>query len=328
MVTSWSVNLRIPLKYLLLVAVLPVCPQVYSQSTDCLTVATVITVVGRRDKDGASPIASLRPENLRAKVGGENVSIESVAHPLKPLRVSIVLDIGSSQSKSTWDAARLIIHNFPSHFLEGTEFSLVAFDDRVEQKFSLQPGSYSLDQFVDALSPSKTKESKTGLYEGVAEGIRTLGMPQPGDVVFLVTSWEDAGKSDAQTAIVQSLSVAGVRLFGISLDSPRHSDSAAVPRGTPSVSLTSLTPIEAVAKSSGGLWIRASGSGPVLGSLPKMSAPIVEDLYTVRLKLAKPLVKAQQMRIEFVKGSQVSLKPNLSPNDVMLSYPQALYPCR
>ena len=301
------------------------CQRLYSQSVDCLGRSTVITVVGRRDKDQASPIGSLSSEDLRAKVGGKSVAIESVAPRSKPLRVSIVLDIGSGQRKLTWDATRLMIHNFPAHFLEGTEFSLVAFDDRVEQKASLQRGTHALDEFLDALLPSKTKESKTGLYEGLAAGIRTFGTPQLGDTVFLVTAWEDAGNSDEQKATVQWLSAAGIRLFGISFDSSR------LPRVAPTgtfVSLTSFTPIEAAARMSGGLWIRSSASGPALDMLPKASASVMADFYTLGLKLEQPVDKAEEMRIELVKGGKISLKPNLSLKDVVLSYPQALYPCR
>lgn len=283
----------------------------------------MITVVGRRDKDGASPIASLSPENLRAKVGGKSVSIGSVTRSSKPLRVSVVLDVGSGQSEATWNATRLIIHNVQPRFSEGTEFSLVAFDDRVEQSVPLQRGLHSLDEFVNALSLSKTKESKTGLYEGLAAGIRTLGTPQPGDALFLVTAWEDAGKSDAQTTTVEWLSAAGVRLFGISFDSSR------LPGPPPSpgafVSKTSFAPIEAVAQMSGGLWMRASGY-PAWGDL--LFASAIADSYTVGLKLAQPLVKAGEMKIELVKGGKIGLKPNLSISDVVLSYPQALYPCR
>jgi hypothetical protein len=319
------VNLRIALKYLLAVGVLFACPWVHSQSADCLSRSTVITVVGPRDKNGASPIASLSPEDLRGKLGGKSVSIESVAPPSKPLRVSIVLDIGSAQTKLTWDATRLIIHNFPSHFSEGSEFSLVAFDDRVEQNAPLQRGAHALDEFVDALSPSKTKESKTGLYEALAAGIRTLGTPQLGDAVFLVTAWEDAGESDKQRATVQWLSAVGVRLFGISFDFSRL---PGVPPTGAFVSITSFAPIESAARISGGLWTRSPASGPALDMLLKASASVMADFYALGLKLAQPLVKAKEMRIELVKGGKISLKPNLSLKDVVLSYPQSLYPCR
>ena len=301
------------------------CLQGYSQSNDCLTRTTVITVLGPRGKDDASPVASLSSEDLRVKVDGKSVSIESVARSSKPLRVGIVLDIGSSQSKLMWNATRSIIHNFPSYFSENTEFSLVAFDDKVEQKVPLQRGSHALDEFVDTLSPSKSKGSRAGLYAGLAAGISMLGTPQAGDALFLVTSWEDGGKSDEQRDIVQSLSAAGVRLFGISFDSSRLPGSP--PQGA-FVTEQSFTPIEGVAKISGGLWIRASSSGPALDLLPKESAPVMEDFYTLGLKLAQPLVKTGEMKIELVKGGKIILKPNLRIRDVVLSYPHALYACR
>ena len=241
-------------------------------------------------------------------MGGKSASIVSVARSSKPLRVGVVLDIGSGQTEATWNAARLIIHNIQPRFSEGTEFSLVAFDDRVEQSVPLQRGLHILDEFVDGLSLSKNKESKTGLYEALAAGIRTLDAPQSGDALFLVTAWEDAGKSDAQTTAVEQLSSVGVRLFGISFDSSKL---PGTPRTGAFISKTSFAPIEEVAQRSGGLWMRASGYPPALD----LSASVIADAYTVGLKLGQPLVKVGELKIELVKGDQIGLKPNLKVSD-------------
>lgn len=141
-----------PLKYLLLLQIATVGMPAYSQSTGCLTRTTVITVIGRRGKDLASPIGTLSPEDLRVKVGGKTVAIESMVHSPRSPRVTVVLDVGSRQSDAMWKATRWIAHDFPSHFLAGSEFSLVAFDDKVEQTAPVQKWSRVMDEFVDGLA--------------------------------------------------------------------------------------------------------------------------------------------------------------------------------
>lgn len=310
-------------KILLLVGVTFVSLWVYSQNDECLTRTTVITILGPRGKD-TRPILSLTPSDLHVTTDGKDISVESVAHPSTPLRVSIVLDVGSRQTKSTRDATRSILHNFPSQFPEGTAFSLVVFDDKAEQKVPLQQGGRALEESLAALLPSKIKESTTGLYEALTLGIKAFGTPHPGDVEFLVTAWEGDGKSDLRAALAQGLSVAGVRLFGASFD---YSRLPGIPPTGTFISMPSFTPIEDVASSSGGVWLMNTAvSGPTIDVVPKLAAAVMSDFYLVTLKLKQPVTKTQKLKIELLMKSSIQANP--SAKDIKLSYPQTLYPCR
>lgn len=317
-------DLRTASKYLLILIVIFIGLQVCSQTDECLTRTTVVTVAGHGTKDAAKPIVSLTTEGLQVKVAGKTVAVGGVAPPSTPLRVGIVLDVGSSQTKSTWDSTRLMLHNFQSQLPEGTEFSLVTFDDKVEQKVPLSAEASAFHDTLAAASPTKIKESKAGLYEAIATGIRAFDSPHPGDALLVITAWEDGGGSDMQAAVSQWLSVAGVRLFGISFDSSR------LPAAPPTATFATTTifaPIEAVSKSAGGLWVRTATGTIGTDTLPKMYAVFMSDFYVVTLKLTQRITKPQDLRIELVKGNVVTFQANLSRKDVLLYYPPSLYPC-
>ena len=275
--------------------------------------------MGPRGKDAASPIASLAPTDLRVRAGRKDVAVVSVVHRAAPLRIGVIVDIGVHQTKATWDRTRVIVHNFVSQFPEEAEFSLVTFDDKVEDRFPLETRSH-LDERLATLLPSRLKESKTGLYEALAAAIRAFGTVRPGDALLFVTAWEDSGSSDMQGAVAQWLSAAGVRLFGISFDSSRL---PGPPLPGTGVLLQSFTPVGALAHASGGVWAITPAAVPGAEVLPQFFAAVVLDFYTVVLKLTQPLAKTEALKIEFAKGASTSVKPR-----VVLSYPQALYPCQ
>lgn len=313
---------------LLVLLVLLIAGQVYPQNDECLSRTSLVTIVGRKVKTaehvkGAVHPTLVTPADLRAKVGGKDVAIESVTHPSAPLRIAVVLDVGAGQSKSTWEITRFILHNFPSWFAQGTEFSLVTFDSHVEQKSSFNIGEHALDDALSTQSPSKMKESERGFYGALAGGIAAFGDNRPGDAEFLITAWEDHRNSDMSRTVAQQLLQAGVRLFGVSFDS------SVATKGPPfsGVTLTPLTPIDTIARTSGGWWMRAAVGDPLNNVIPEMFGESMSDFYNVSLKLAQPLTKAQELRIELVKNPNVSSQTNLSARDVLLSYPRTLYPC-
>jgi hypothetical protein len=327
--TNKSPMRRVFLSTLLLaVLVLFIPGQVYPQNDECLSRTSVVTIIGKRVTSAEhvkGPVhpTLLTPADLRAKAGGKDVAIESVTRPSAPLRIAVILDVGAGQSKSTWEITRFILHNFPSQFAQGTEFSLVTFDSQVEQKSSFSIGAHALDDALSTQSPSKTKESEAGLYGALARGIAAFGDNRPGDAEFLITAWEDGRNSDMSRAVARQLLQAGVRLFGVSFDSSR------VEKGPPFsyVTLTPVTPIDTIARTSGGWWMRAALGDPRNNVIPEVFGESMSDFYNVSLKLAQPLTKAQELRIELVKNPNVSSQTNLSARDVLLSYPQTLYPC-
>lgn len=313
---SLSTLLLVPLVLLLAV-------QVYPQNDECLSRTTPMTIIGRNTKGPEHAVhpTLLTPADLRAKAGGKDVAIESLTRPSSPLRITVVLDVGARQGKSTWEVTQFIFHNLPSWFAQGTQFSLVTFDSQVEQKSSFSVGEHALDTALSAQSPSKAKESEGGLYGALAQGITAFGDHHPGDAEFLITTWEDDRNSDLSRAITRQLLQAGVRLFGVSF--------AKVEKGPPfpGVALTALTPIDGIARASGGLWMRSVVDDPVNNVIPEMFGESISDFYNVSLKLTQPLTKAQELRLELVSNPSVSSQTNPRAKDVLLSYPQRLYPC-
>jgi hypothetical protein len=318
------VELHFVSRCLLLFAAVLVGLPAHSQSGECLSRSIVVTVASPRGRSGESPVISLAPPDLHIKAAGKDVSIESVVSPSNPLRVAIILDVGSSQTKSTWDTTVLAMRTFPRQFPDDTEFSLLTFDDKVHATIPFKQGPHVLDESLTLLSPSKNKESEDALYDALTAATGTFGAPQSGDSEFLITAWEGGAKSKRQATLVQSLSENGVRLFGASFDQS----------GLPgkllsgfSVTATSFAAADAAARTSGGLWFRGSGTEAATDLLVRVVGAMIRDFYTIALKLAQPIVKPEKLSIEMAAGSREHLRPKVSPGDVRLSYPPMLYPC-
>lgn len=193
----------------------------------------------------------------------------------------------------------------------------------MEQKSSFVSGQHALDDALSTQSPAKTTASKSSVYDALATGIAALGISRPGDAEFLITTWEDHGESDKSRAVTRQLSQSAVRLFGVSFDS------SVAGRGFPisAVSLTPLTPIDNMARTSGGWWMRAVVGDPVNNAIPEMFGESISDFYNLNLKVTQPLTKAQKLHLELVKNPNVSSQNGPRARDVLLSYPQTLYPC-
>lgn len=324
MYTNKSPKMRVFPTSVLPVVVLIIGCQLYAQNDECLSRRSPVTVLGVKAKhreDGAVRPTGLSTADLRATAGGHDVVVESLTRPSAPLRITVVVDVGANQTKSTWEITRFILHNFPSQVAQGTEFSLVTFDNQVKQKSSFRTGERALDDSLGGQSPSQTKESDAGLYGALAAAIDGFGGSRPGDAEFLITTWEDSRNSDLSRGVTRQLLQSGVRLFGVSF--------ARVEKGAPfpGVAAAPLTPVDTIARTAGGLWMRSVVGDPVNNVIPKMLGEMIPDFYTVSLKLAQRLTKAQELHIEVVKNPNVSSQANLSAKDVLLSYPRTLYPC-
>lgn len=296
----------------------------YSQTTDCSAGSIILTVAGPFGKSGESPILSLAPTDLRIEAAGRDASVVSIARPSDALRVVIVLDIGGSQTRWSWNETLQIARGMPRQFPEGTRFSLVAFDDKVQQVVTVKTGSEVFDKPLAALSLSKAKESETVLYDALEAASRMLDSPRPGDAIFLITAFEGGRQSKWETAAIQLLSANNVRLFGLSFDQ------TGLPGRPPTgffVTLESFSAISVVSAASSGVWFRGSGNVSAPDSLIQGIANSISDVYVVTLKLARPMTKPERLTVELAKSSRAHVREKFSPNDVKLSYPRMLYPC-
>jgi hypothetical protein len=233
----------------------------------------------------------------------------------------VLLDIGSRQGRATWEAANQLLHDFLAAVLGGTELSLFLFDDEAEQKALFGKEIHRLNEVIAGLQQAKKKESESGMYGALAAAVEAFGTPHPGDAIFVITGWE--GKKNDQGA-VDSVLNAGIRVFGVSFDA---SALPGKPPGGIYSTVVSYSPIDGLARATGGIWARTAGGNSVSVLARSLALPISE-YYSVALSPAQPLNKREPLKVE-LRGEAVTqsgLKVDLKK--VSVSHPQMLSPCR
>lgn len=287
--------------------------------TDCGPPWFVISVLNRTPTTGGH--FSLSPSNLHIKVGGRDTSVESVSAPSSAIRIAVLLDIGSRQDKATWEAANQLLHDFLTAVPEGTELSLFVFDDEAEQKAPFGKEIHLLNEVVVGLQQSKKKESESGMYGALTAAMQAFGTPHSGDAILMIAGWE--GKKNDQQAVDSVLS-GGIRVFGVSFDA------SALPGKLPAgiySTVVSYSPIDLLARATGGLWARTTGGNSVSVLARSLASPMSE-YYSVALGPAPPLSKRESLKIELRGETVTQSGEKVDLKKVSVSYPQILAPCR
>jgi len=279
----------------------------------CQCNETVITVQQKRK--AAPPILNLAADDLRVKIGGKATRIGSITDRT-PVRVSFVIDTGAKQTQQSWATTRRILDNVMTTLPAGTPLALITFADKAEPILGLQNNGPSIQDALKTLSPSGAKVTKEAMFGAMSAGASAFEHPQPGDAEFLVTASEENLGSKLQAEIERQFLTSHVRLFGVSFDFsklPGHPQVGAFVNAGESFSSA-----EAISKSSGGLWVRAQAGGEFADIIGKL----IKGIFVLQLQPEHPLERAEDLNIELLKNGRIS------PNDVVLLYPQKLYPCQ
>ena len=317
--------------YLWLIILLISSAPLYSQDEACLhrkITGSVTTLDGRA-------VAGLTSLNFRIEVARKSISVNSVDHRPGPVRVGILLDVSADmrKKKGGWRAATLSARQVVAHLPEGTHTFLITFSDRVEQKWLFDERRTEFFGTLNPLSPSGRKASKEGVLNAIREGLRVLGSPQFGDVLFIVTAAEKGLSNAEQQLIEQQLSSTRVRLFGFSLDRPAYAVLLRNAAGAFNISDSGKwADLERLAYSSGGVWFRFKASrrkgydispseGVPLLSAARELGSLMFNTYEVDLQLPRTWSKPQDMRITLVTGAGQPIQT------LSRFFPVKLYPC-
>ncbi|MGO9127266.1 MAG: vWA domain-containing protein [Terriglobales bacterium] len=271
----------------------------------------------------SEPSKALTAADFRVTVGGKAASVQSATPAERPPRVVILLDASANHDESTWAATQRLVDEFLAGFHEVGDFTLLTFDEKV-QRFVHDTNRVSLQGALGEMFPSGKRESEAGLVEAVRKGSDSLGAYRQGDAEFLITTADQIHK-EAEQALSQQR-VAGVRLFGASFDQSRR---FGPDRFGVDMTVENYSPLEAVVKASGGLWIwfdmsRQDATATVrsVTTAGKSIASLVRNYLTLELRLATPITKPEKLKIELVKGAKVK------GQDRFATYPQELFPCQ
>jgi hypothetical protein len=291
--------------------------ELYSQGDSCLSRKTVITVAN------SAPIEGLTAADFRVTVGGKATAVQSVVPEDRSPRVIILIDASASQDQSTWAVTQAIAEEFLAGFPDAGDFTLLAFDDKI-QRVVHESNRGALQGALGEMFPSGKRESAAGLAEAVKKAGASLDPYRQGDAEFLITTSDQISKETTQALSQQRAT--GIRLFGVSFDQSTHP--APLPFDV-YMTVEDYSPLGAAAKASGGRWIwfdmsrqNATATLQSARTSGRTAATMVRNYFTLDLRLDKPLVKPEKLKIELIKGTRIDAK------DISMSYPQELFPCQ
>lgn len=288
----------------------------HGEDAVCLSRTTVIGLSGE-------PSEGLTAADFRVTVGGKAASVQSATPAAGPPRVIILVDASANHNQSTWAATQVLVDEFLAGLPAVADLTLLTFDDKVQHVVHATDRA-SLQGTWGEMFPSGKRESEAGLLEAIKKGNVSFDGYRQGDAEFLITTSDQTHKETEQALSEQR--VAGIRFFGASFDQARR---VGPDRFGANMTVENYSPLEAAAKTSGGMWLwfdmssqdpTASLRSATAGG--KSTAVLVQNYLALQLQLTSPITKPEKLKIELVKESKVKAQ------DRFTTYPRELFPCK
>ncbi|MFZ0286837.1 MAG: vWA domain-containing protein [Terriglobales bacterium] len=301
--------------YLLAVVCL-LLTSLYGETDACLARTTLISVSGTNASE------SLNAADFKVSVGGKIASVQSAKPADRPPRVVILVDASANHDQSTWAVAQALVDEFLAEFPDAGDFTLLRFDDKVE-KIVHATNRAALQGAWGEMFPSGKRESEAGLVEALKRGSESLGAYRQGDAELLVVTSDQIHKETEQ--VLSQQTAAGIRLFAASFDQSRRYGPN---RFGLDMQVENYSPLEAMAKASGGMWIwfdmsRQDTTATLQSATTagKSAATLVRNYVALELRLASPITKPEKLKIDLAKGK------GKAP-DRSTTYPREIFPCQ
>src|SRR5437879_5445827 len=192
----------------------------FAQSGDCLHWTVPVTIVNR---NGAL-VEGLTASDFRAGLRGKPVRILSVAKDDRPHRIVILLDVSGSMfgvNGTKWSLAWASAFHLAQSNLPKTSLALLVFRTDIVERVDFSQGttavSERLKQIGEDVTYKKNIRGQTALFDTVIEGLKLLGPPTQGDVIYVITDGGDNKSRNSPREVQHALESAGVRLYALIL---------------------------------------------------------------------------------------------------------------
>ena len=182
---------------------------------------TFVSVVDER----GLPVRGLTAGEFRAELRGKLARIVSAREDLNPRRVLLLLDTGANMretSSGKWqlalEIATHVVQNSPS--TNDLRFGIFGKSD----KSGIHPTAgepitrpASFEELMSGLPLVDRAIQRPPLFDVMADGVRLLEKPRPGDVIFVVTDGQNDSSKIKLGELEHLFLTAGVRIFAVTL---------------------------------------------------------------------------------------------------------------
>jgi hypothetical protein len=284
------------------------------------------------------PVRGLSAAAFRAKLGKDDVTIESAEVYSGQQRIIVLLDSsGSMRSANRWATAESIAYTIAASASDGVSLGFLRFADRVLDRVDFGADAkpkvlerikqYRAGQVTPsggtALAGSEydagavVPSGRTAITASLREALSMLQPPQPGDELVLISDGiENVEDSDKTEDLKSLLLKKSVRLVVLRLYERE-------PYAPPSERFARMR-FSGLAAASGGIYIPIPVSSKADKNPDAMSAAsnaVLAPLYRLRLRLSAQLTRPTSWKLSVVTDQR------RKKSDLVLLYPSELSPC-
>lgn len=285
------------------------------QEQNCPTQHLVVNVINANN----TPVPELQPKNFRVQRHGHLIPVTSVRAENRPIRVVILLDLSDSMvgTPQQFNLARQFAGDVVNSMTLGNQLALLTFSDEVTVRGGLTADRNDLLQALIALDPKKHTRSiggHTALLDGIQAAISTLGTPQLGDVIYVIT---DGGENRSHAdfgQIKRTLMKSSIRMFFAML-------LQFVPR-TPEEQEGPIQMGELAADTGGrAMGFNVQDKSQVIGAGVVQLYHRMQQFYVLDVEGIAPASKPEDISV-FVLDETGKLRKNVG-----VTYPTKIFPC-
>ena len=304
-----------------------------AQNESCLHRTLPISI---HDSQGRL-LRGLVPSDLEAKLHGQPVKILSVSPDVRPHRIVVMLDAGSSmlgvsQTKK-WVLATSIASSIAQTDLQSASLALLVFSDKVKEQITFsQEASAAASRLKEiAKDPSYAKKNvrgTTALGNAILSGQSLLGDPSFSDSLYLISDGLEKRSNARFRQLREGLLRNKVRLYAALLAPERGYKETVEEENV-------VREVSGLAVATGGLILLPIGNGP-LGKANYELSPEQQHALEIKLdSLYLAMTRNDLIGIELPQAVDkwTSWSLELSPEERQtqkewtIAYPQELAPC-
>jgi hypothetical protein len=194
---------------------LPLC----AQQPACTHRTTFVSVLDER----GLPARGLAAGQFRAQLRGRPVQISSMQEDTLSRHVLLLLDTGESMhdmNSGKWQLALEVAAHVVENSPRNNDLKLAIFGKPGKLGARLDAGEpmavpISFEDLSRGLPLIDRAIKRPPLFDALADGLRLLEKPRPGDVIFVVTDGGEESSKIKSADLEQQLLATGVRIFSV-----------------------------------------------------------------------------------------------------------------
>jgi Mg-chelatase subunit ChlD len=277
--------------------------------------------------DKSGPVMNLNRGSFQLESKSLALRVITAAPRNRPPRAMLVVDISGSmrglgKSEVVAALARGIIDAAPPN----APLALVTFNEQIRDRFDFSASKEILIQKLEAISREAvpSKGVRTALLDALTEAAEMFGVPQPADVVFLISDGGDNRSRTRASVLRRSLLERGLRVYSFApseLMLPTEEERLGLEELLNLSRDTGGRPMPLENSSFSGHWNNFPKALALSAEMGRYTYVLAASTYELEIDMDRPIERPVTLKLKIIASDGKELR-NLQP-----LYPHELMPC-